>query len=144
MKAASHIPEGFRAITPYLIVEGAARYLDFLRAAFGAEEILRMPKAGDHVQHAQLRIGDSVVEVGEQPPDWTPRKAALHLYVPDADAVYRRALAAGATSMYEPEDKFYGDREAGVEDPAGNQWFLATHREDLPLEEVEARAPKTG
>jgi PhnB protein len=144
MKAASHIPEGFRTITPYLIVKGADRYLDFLRAAFGAEEILRMPQAGDHVQHAQLRIGDSVVEVGEQPPDWAPRRAALHLYVPDADAAYRRALEAGAISMYEPEDKFYGDREGGVEDPAGNQWFLATHREKLSLEEIEGRAPKAG
>jgi len=143
MTAASHVPGGFHTVTPYLIAKGAAQYLDFLKTAFGAEELMCM-RDGDTVRHAQLRIGDSVVELGEQPADWSPRQAALHVYVPDADAAYRRALDAGATSLYEPDDKFYGDREAGVVDPVGNQWFIATHVEDVSPEEMEARASQKG
>jgi PhnB protein len=133
------VPEGFHTVTSYLIVEGAARLIEFLQRAFGAEELHRAPGPDGTVLHAQLRIGDSMIELSDARDPWPARPGTLHLYVEDADALYRRALQAGATSLYEPSDKFYGDREAGVVDPSGNHWFLATHREDVSQEEMERR-----
>jgi uncharacterized glyoxalase superfamily protein PhnB len=92
------------------------------------------------VGHAEVRIGDSVVMVGQAGDAWPAVASALHLYVTDVDATYKTAVAAGATSKDEPEDQFYGDRRANVIDPAGNQWFIATHVEDVPPEEMETRA----
>jgi PhnB protein len=92
------------------------------------------------VGHAEVRIGDSVVMVGGAGGEWPAVRAALHLYVADVDASYQAALAAGATSTAEPADQFYGDRRANVIDSAGNQWFIATHVEDVSPEELERRA----
>jgi PhnB protein len=126
--AVNPIPAGFRSITPYLIVEGADRFLEFMKQAFGAEQRLRVPKPDGTVMHAEVRIGDSPVELADANAEYPPRPTAIHLYVSDADAVYRRALAAGATSTQEPVDQPYGDREAGVKDPCGNYWYIATHK----------------
>jgi uncharacterized glyoxalase superfamily protein PhnB len=125
-----YIREGFHTTTPYLIVAGAARLIDFLKQAFGAEETFRAmrPDTPDAIMHAEVRIGDSTIELADATPQYPPRPTALHLYVPDADAVYQRALTAGATSMYAPMDQDYGDREAGVKDDSGNQWYIATHK----------------
>jgi PhnB protein len=120
--------EGFHSITPYLIVEGAARLIDFLKQAFGAEEKFRVPKPDGSIMHAEVRIGGSVVELADANDQYPPRPTSLHLYVPDADAVYRRAIAAGAASTEEPVDQPYGDREAGIKDPGGNDWYIATHK----------------
>jgi uncharacterized glyoxalase superfamily protein PhnB len=126
-KPPNPIREGFRTVTPYLIVHGAAELIDFVRRAFGAEELYRGIGSAGGI-HAEVRIDDSMVMIGggevlEQP----PMPTGIHLYVKDADAVYERALQAGATSLYAPMDQVYGDREAGVKDLAGNHWYIATH-----------------
>ncbi len=138
--AVKPIPDGYHTVTPYLIVEGADELLEFAKEAFGAEETVRMPKPDGSVAHAEVRIGDSVVMLGDAGEPWPPMPAAIHLYVDDCDTAYRRALEAGATSVQEPADQFYGDRSAGVRDPVGNVWWLATHVEDLSEEEIAKRA----
>lgn len=128
MPTESHRPVGFRAVTPYLIVPDADRVLRFLAEAFGARERSRTARPDGTVAHAELWIGDAVVELAEARDEWPAAPAALHLYVEDADATYRRALDAGAESLYEPMDQPYGDRDSGVRDPGGTQWFIATRR----------------
>ena len=134
------IPDGYHTITSYLVVDRAAEYLEFLKKAFGAVETFRMPGPDGKVAHAEVRIGDSPLtdRFGGGPN--APRSAMLHLYVTDADAWYKRAIAAGATSTREPSNQFYGDRTAGVKDAWGNDWFFATHTEDVSPEEMERRA----
>jgi PhnB protein len=122
----SHKPAGFGTVTPYLIVEGASKWIDFVKAAFGAEELSRTEEEG-RVVHGHLRIGDSMIEISDAREPWGPVRCALHVYVEDAGAVYAKAIAAGATSLYEPSKKPYGDFEGGVTDAWGNQWFIATH-----------------
>ena len=126
---AKHIPDGFHTLTPYLVCEGVARVLKFATEAFGAAETFRMAREDGSIAHASVRIGDSMVEMGEPTGEWKARLGALHLYVADADETYRRAVAAGGTSLYEPRDMVYGDREGGVKDAAGNDWFIATHKQ---------------
>ena len=137
------VPAGFHTVTPYLVVAGVAPLLDFLERAFGAEVIERFARPDGSIAHAQLRIGDSMLEASDARPEWPPRPATLHLYLPDCDAAYARAMAAGAKSLFAPDTKFYGDREAGVEDPAGNQWFLATRVEEVSPEELAKRAAES-
>jgi PhnB protein len=132
------IPEGHQTVTPFLVVADAARLIDFLERAFGAVVAFRMDGPGGAVAHAEVKIGDSLVMMGQRPPDQCLR-SMLHLYVPDTDAVYRSALAAGAVSVREPADQFYGDRSAGVRDAWGNEWWMATHIEDVSQEEMERR-----
>lgn len=122
----SYIPEGFHSITAYPVVQDVARLLDFLRGAFAAEELGRYAAEDGRIKHAVVRIGDSVLEMGEPPAGVSPMPCSLHLYVQDAEAVYARAIAAGGVSLYEPTLKPHGDREAGVRDPAGNYWYVAT------------------
>jgi PhnB protein len=136
----SPIPEGYHAVSPYLIAANAGELLEFLQKGFGAEETFRMDMPDGSVGHAEVRIGDSVVMVGQAGDAWPAVPSALHLYVTDVDATYKTALAAGATSKDEPEDQFYGDRRANVIDPSGNQWFIATHVEDVAPDEMERRA----
>lgn len=120
--------EGFHSLTPYLIVTGAAKLIDFLKQAFGAEEKFRVPKPDGSIMHAEVRIAGSVVEVADANAQYPPRPTNLHFYVPDADAVYERAIAAGAISTHEPVDQPYGDREASIRDPGGNDWYISTHK----------------
>lgn len=136
------IPEGFHTITPYFVVKGADQLVDFLKRAFQAEEIFihRTPEGG--IGHAQLRIGDSMLMLGEAMEPWQPMTASLYLYVPDTDAVYHRAIEAGGKSLMEPADMFYGDRNGGVQDPFGNQWWIATHIKDVSPEELQKAAKK--
>ena len=136
------IPEGYSTVTPYLVVEGAANVLEFVKQAFGAEEKVRMDTPDGTIGHAEVQIGDSMVmmaDAGDQNP---AMPAMIHLYVDDCDATYERALTAGATSEREPTDQFYGDRSAGVRDSAGNLWWIATHVEDVPQEELAKRMEK--
>jgi PhnB protein len=119
--------EGFRSLTPYLLAPQSARLMDFMKDVFGAAERLNVPRPDGSIMHAEIIIGDSMIEMGENPPDQhAPRPTPLHVYVPDVDAVYARALAAGGTSLGEPTDHEYGERGAGVKDAAGNHWYLAT------------------
>jgi PhnB protein len=125
---ADYKPAGFHSVTPYLVVPGADRLLQFLKDAFDAEEVGVYRKEDASIMHAELRIGDSIIEMGQANDKWTATPASLHLYVPDTDAVYHKALAAGAESLTEPTDAPYGDRTAGIKDPSGNHWFLATFK----------------
>lgn len=138
--AVKPIPDGYHSVTPYLMVQGVEKLLSFVKEAFGAEETTRLLKADGSISHAEVRMGDSVVMMGEADERWSPMPGTIHLYVEDCDATYRRALGAGATSVQEPGDQFYGDRMAGVRDSAGNMWWIATHVEDLSAEEMANRA----
>ena len=122
------IPDGFHSITPYVITRGADDVMAFARAAFDATERLRVPAEAGGVMHAELQLDDSVIEFSDGSDKWPPRPCCLHVYVSDADAAYKKALAAGAKSLYEPMLQPYGDRECGVTDSGGNQWFIATYR----------------
>ena len=137
--AVKPIPDGYHSVTPYLIVNGAARLIDFMKQVFGAEETFRMDSP-QGIGHAEVRLGDSVIMLSDANEQNPPRTAMLHIYLPDVDAAYQKALRAGAKPVREPADQFYGDRSAGVEDVFGNQWWLATHIEDVPPDEMERRA----
>jgi uncharacterized glyoxalase superfamily protein PhnB len=143
--AVKPIPAGFHTVTPYLVVPGIATLLDFLKQAFGAQELMSpMLRSDGSVGHAEVKIGDSIIMMGEPMADMQPMPGSIYLYVQDTDAVYQRALQAGATSLMEPADQFYGDRSAGVKDPVGNQWYIATHKEDVPPDEMLKRAKAAG
>lgn len=140
--AVKPIPEGYHVVTPYLIVEGAADLIEFTKSAFGAQERFRMPGPGGTVGHAEMQIGDSVVMLADSASAENNRvlPAGIHVYVEDVDATYKMAMAAGAKSEQAPETKFYGDRNATVLDTFGNVWFISTHVEDVPPDEMEKRA----
>jgi PhnB protein len=134
------IPDGYRTVTPYLVVRDVPRLIEFVQQAFGATEVMRHLRPDGSVMHAEVQIGDSRVMMGEAPPSSPPMPGCIHLYVVDADALYHLALQAGATSLREPTDQFYGDRMAGVQDPLGNQWWIATHVEDVSPVDMALRA----
>lgn len=138
--ATNYIPADCSAITPYLLVPDASRFIEFLKQAFGGVERERITRPGGSVLHAQVRIADSLLMIGEPQPPWKPLPMMLYLYVPDCDATYKQALAAGGTSVVEPADMFYGDRHACVKDVADNHWWIATHKEEVPAEEIQRRA----
>ena len=119
-------PEGFHTLTPYLHPAADAKLADFLKAAFGATENFRVPRPDGTIMHAQLRIGDSIVELGEVPADYaSPKATSFRLFVEDVDAIYGRSIDAGAESLHPPVDQSYGYREAGIKDPAGNYWWVS-------------------
>jgi uncharacterized glyoxalase superfamily protein PhnB len=139
--AAKPIPEGFHTVTPYLIVRGAAKTIEFLKNAFGGESVFEPMKRPDGlIMHAEIKIGDSRVMLSDASEQHAPTQSWLHVYVPNVDAVYQRAVAAGGVSGMEPTDMFYGDRSGSVRDPAGNTWFIATHKEDVAPDELKKRA----
>ncbi len=137
--AVKTIPDGFHSVTPHMTVQGASKLIDFLKQAFDAKENFRMAQPDGTVMHAEVRIGDSIVMAGEARGQAKAMPSSLYLYVPDVDTVYKRALQAGATTTMEPVDQFWGDRTAAVRDPSGNQWMIATHKEDVPPEEMRKR-----
>lgn len=142
------IPDGYHSVQPYLILDGAAKALEFYKKAFGAKERLRMKEANGRIGHAEIEIGDSVIMMADENPQIRAFSAShyggspvsLVLYTKDCDAMYRQAVAAGAKSIREPADQFYGDRMAGVQDPFGLQWHIATHIRDVSKEELEKQA----
>jgi len=134
------VPEGYHSITPYLTVQGVAQLIEFAKAAFDAKEKERIMGPDGRIAHAEVKIGDSVVMMGEARDDWKPMPGAIYLYTTDADATYQRALKAGATSLAEPVNQFYGDRQGGVRDPVGNVWWIATRIEDVSTGEIQKRA----
>lgn len=131
--AVPYVPAGFRSLTPYVIVAGAPRFIDFVKEVFGAEEVFRKAQPDGAIVHAEVRIGDSMLEISDGAPEWPSRPAAIHVYVPDADAVYARAVSAGAATLLAPTDMPYGDREGDVRDPFGNHWYIATRKEGGPV-----------
>jgi PhnB protein len=130
-KGARYIPEGLHTVTPYLHPRRAEPFIQFVKRAFGGDEVAKYASPDGVIQHASVRIGDSIVEMGEAHGPYQPMETAFYLYVPDVDAMYHRAVGAGGTSMTEPADQPYGDRIAVVKDTFGNQWVLATHIRDL-------------
>ena len=133
------IPKGYHSVTPSLTVKGAHKLIEFLQQAFGAKVLHQMLCPDGGVMHASLRIGDSILMLGEAGPQCKPTTASLYLYVKDADETYRRAVQAGGVSQMELADQFWGDRGGAVTDPAGNYWWIATHVEDVSMEEIEKR-----
>ncbi len=138
--AVKPVPDGYHTVTPSLMVHGAARLIDFLEQAFGAKETERIARPDGAIMHAEVRIGDSIIMLGEpMSKSDPPMMGTLYLYVSDADATYKRALRAGATSVMEPADQFWGDRMSGVTDGFGNTWWIATHIEDVSRKELAKR-----
>jgi PhnB protein len=127
----SYVPKGLNNVNAYLHPLRAEPLIAFLKRAFGAEEVAKYASPDGVVHHAQVRIGDSVLEMGEAHGKYEPMPAMFYLYVPDCDAVYRRALAAGGKSLHELTDQPYGDRSGAVTDPFGNIWYIATHIKDM-------------
>jgi PhnB protein len=146
--AVKPIPEGYHAVTPYLIIKGAAAALDFYKKAFGATELFRMTQPNGKVGHAEIQIGDSRVMLSDEAPEMGARSpqtiggspVVIHLYVENVDAMFSQAVAAGARVLRPVQNQFYGDRSGGVEDPFGHQWYVSTHIEDVPPEELDKRA----
>lgn len=134
------IPEGFHTVTPFLCVEGVPRLIEFLKAAFSATELMKINAADGHPMHAQVKIGDSIVMMGEAMGGCPVITASCYVYVRDVDATYKAAVNAGGVSVMEPADQFWGDRMACVKDPTGNQWSIATHVEDVAPDELTKRA----
>jgi len=137
--SAKPIRDGFHTITPYLVVQNAPRLIEFLSAAFSGELISRMNRPDGSVMHAEMRIGDSMLMMGEAVGEFGPMPTSIYLYVPDCDAVHQRALAAGGTALSPVRDMPSGERYGGVKDPCGNLWWVATHVADFSPEEQEKR-----
>jgi PhnB protein len=142
------IPDGHHAVTPYLSIKGAANAIEFYKKAFGAREVMRMAQSDGRLGHAELQIGDSRIMLADEFPDMNFRSphsiggtpVHLHLYVEDVDALVTQAVAAGAKVLRPVQDQFYGDRSGSLADPHGHVWHVATHKEDLSMEEIEKRA----
>jgi len=149
---AKPIPEGYHAVTPYLIDKHGAKAIEFYVRTFGAVERDRMQDPSGKIRHAEITIGDSRVMVADEHPEvgaLAPETVGgspvgLHLYVEDVDAVVAKAVAAGATLTRPVADQFYGDRVGGITDPFGHRWFIATHKEDLSMDEIRQRAAAQG
>jgi PhnB protein len=145
---AKPIPDGYAAVTPYLIVDGAARAIEFYKTAFGAAERMRLDAPGGRIGHAELTVGGSVVMLADEHPEIGAigpltvggSPVGLMVYLADVDAAVERAVGAGAKLVSPAENKFYGDRMATIEDPFGHKWYLSTHIEDVPPEEIACRA----
>jgi len=147
MSTVKPIPDGYHSITPYLIIgnSGASEALDFYARAFSAKEILRMPRPDGKVAHAEMKLGDSVIMLADESPKmeaygpghYGGSPVSLHVYVPDVDATTKQAEAAGAKVIRPVADQFYGDRTAGLQDPFGHRWYLATHVRDVSMEEMQ-------
>jgi len=134
------VPEGRHTVTPYIVVSGVGKLIDFAKEVFGATEVYLSKRPDGTVMHAEIKIGDSIVMMGEGGDGGKHFPAMLYLYLENMDAVYQRAMKAGAKSVREPANQIYGDRVGGVEDAFGNQWWMATHVEDVSSEEIERRA----
>lgn len=147
MSTVKPIPDGYHTVTPHLAVRDAAKAIEFYAKAFGAEELFRMPGPGGVVMHAEVRIGDSIVMLGEEAPEMgasSPQTiggspVSLLVYVKDVDASFARAGEAGCTPQMPPTDMFWGDRYGKLKDPFGHNWALATHKEDVSPEEMAKR-----
>lgn len=140
-------PQGYHTVTPYMALRDCAAAIDFYRRAFGAEKVMQLDMPDGKIAHAEIRIGDSMLMMSEENEEWGNRSPAslggspmsLMIYVPDVDAAFKKALAAGATEVRGVQDQFYGDRSGTLKDPFGYQWTLSTHVEDLSQEEVQRR-----
>ena len=148
--AVKPIPDGYHTVTPYLIVKGAARAIDFYKQAFGATEIMRFPGPNNTVMHAELKIGDSVIMLADEqgtagggeyrsPQSVGGSPVSLMIYVPEVDKTFKQAISLGSQSKRDVQNQFYGDRSGNLVDPFGHIWTIATHVEDVSAEEMKKR-----
>jgi uncharacterized glyoxalase superfamily protein PhnB len=137
--AVKSVPEGYHTVTPYLVADDAKKLIEFVTRAFDAKVLEEMRREDGSIMHAELQIGDSRVMLGQSSEQHKAMPCGIYLYVPDTDATYKKALAAGGISTMEPADMFYGDRNAGVKDQNGNSWWIGTHVEDVSPEELKKR-----
>jgi PhnB protein len=152
MKSVKPIPEGYHTATPYLIVKDASQAIEFYKKAFGATEVMRFKQPDGRVGHAEIKIGDSYIMLADEFPEMGARSpqslgglpVSILLYVEDVDALAKQAIGAGAKVVRPVKDQFYGDRSGSFEDPSGHQWHIATHVEDVPMEEMQKRAAAAG
>jgi PhnB protein len=150
MKKVSYIPKGYNTVTPYLVIKGAAKAIDYYKKVFGATVAVRMDGPDGRVGHAELQIGDSRIMLADENPQMGNRSAesigaspvSLYLYLPDCDSVVAKAAAEGAKILKPVADQFYGDRSGFIQDPFGHLWGVATHKEDLSPTEMDERARK--
>jgi PhnB protein len=150
MSKVHYIPKGYNAITPYLIIKGAAEAIEYYKKVFGATEVMRMPDPSGRIGHAELKIGDSHVMLADEFPEMDYRSpvalgsspVSMLLYVEDVDSTVGQAVAYGAKILKPVADQFYGDRSGFIEDPFGHRWAVATHIEDVSPEQMEERAKK--
>jgi PhnB protein len=138
--AVKPIPDGYHTITPYITTTDARVLIAFLKQAFDGTAIEHLVLPDGSIGHAEVTIGDSKVMISQARGQWKAMPCILYLYARDVDAIYKKALGAGATSISEPKDQFYGDRHGGVTDPTGNYWWIATHIEDISPEEMKRRS----
>jgi PhnB protein len=137
--AVKPIPENYPRVSPYLIVKDVEKTMEFIKYVFGGKEREKMEMADGSVNHAEMSIGDSVIMMGKASNEHQIQNTMLYIYVEDTDANYKKALEKGAVSVMEPADQFYGDRNAGVKDKDGINWWIATHVEDVSPEEIKRR-----
>ena len=145
--AVKPIPDGYYTATPYLIIKGAARALDFYKQAFGAEELMRFPMPDGKVGHAEIKIGNSPIMLADEFPEMGHKSpeslggssVSILLYVPDVDKTFAQALKAGGKELQPLKDQFYGDRSGTLTDPFGHVWTVSTHKEDVSPEEMDRR-----
>jgi PhnB protein len=150
MKKVHYIPEGYNTVTPYLVIKGAAKAIDYYKKVFGATVVVRMDAPDGRVGHAELQIGDSRIMLADENPQMGYRSAesigaspvSLYVYLPDCDEVVAKATAEGAKILKPVADQFYGDRSGFIQDPFGHLWGIATHKEDLSPKEMDERARK--
>jgi PhnB protein len=141
------IPDGYHSVTPYLIIDGAARAIDFYKRAFDAKELMRIPSPGDKIGHAEIKIGDSVIMLADEHPEMDARSPthfggspiSIMIYLEDVDKQFKQAISAGGTELRPLTDQFYGDRSGTLKDPFGHSWHLSTHKEDVSMEEMNRR-----
>ena len=142
------IPDGYHSVTPYLIFSGASDAIAFYKKALGADEVMRMDDPTGKIHHAEISIGGSRIVLADEHPEiqaLSPKTiggspVSMHVYVEDVDTLVERTVAAGAKLIRPVADQFYGDRVGGIEDPFGYRWFIATHKEDLSMDEIRQRA----
>jgi PhnB protein len=150
MSKAHYIPKGYNSITPYLVVKGAAKAIDYYKKVFGATELMRMPGPDGRIGHAELQIGDSRIMLADENLSMGNRSAetigsspiSLYVYLDDCDKVVEKAVAEGAKVLKPVQDQFYGDRSGFIQDPFGHLWGVATHKEDVSEKEMAERAKK--
>ena len=150
--AVKAIPDGYHSLTPYLIIDGAEKAIDFYKKVFGATVTVHMPMPGGKVGHAELKIGDSMLMLADEnpymnyksPQGYGGSPISLLLYVEDADTVFKGAIAAGSKEVKPMKDQFYGDRSGTLTDPFGHVWTIATHKEDVTPEEMKKRMAAAG
>jgi uncharacterized glyoxalase superfamily protein PhnB len=140
MSTVKPIPEGYRTVTPYLIVTHAHEVIEFMKRAFGAQLLFQMANPDGSIGHSELRVGDSMIMLSSGREQWKAMPTMIHLYVEDCDAVFAKAVEAGAEVVMPLADQFYGDRSGGVKDVAGNLWWIATHVKDVSEEDLKRHA----